>query len=64
VTYNSNAFENLLLDEDIKSMIKSVITFREKGLGVFDDIIQRKGKGLVFLLHGPSGVGKTLTAGK
>ncbi|KAL9625862.1 MAG: hypothetical protein Q9160_000182 [Pyrenula sp. 1 TL-2023] len=28
----------------------------------FDDIIKGKGKGLVFLLHGPPGLGKTLTA--
>ena len=27
-----------------------------------DDVIQGKGKGLVAILHGPSGVGKTLTA--
>lgn len=30
----------------------------------FDDIIEGKGRGLIFLLHGPPGLGKTLTAGK
>jgi len=28
----------------------------------FDDLIKGKGKGMVFLLHGPPGVGKTFTA--
>lgn len=30
----------------------------------FDDFIAGKGKGLIFLLHGEPGLGKTLTAGK
>lgn len=30
----------------------------------FDDIIAGKGLGLVFLLQGPPGLGKTLTAGR
>jgi DNA polymerase III delta prime subunit len=30
----------------------------------FDDMIKGKGKGMVFLLHGEPGVGKTLTAGE
>lgn len=30
----------------------------------FDDFIAGKGKGLIFLLHGGPGLGKTLTAGK
>lgn len=29
----------------------------------FDDLIKGKGKGMIFLLHGEPGVGKTLTAG-
>jgi len=28
----------------------------------FDDVIQGKGKGIIMLLSGPPGVGKTLTA--
>jgi DNA polymerase III delta prime subunit len=28
----------------------------------FDDFIEGKGRSLIFLLSGPSGVGKTLTA--
>jgi Cdc6-like AAA superfamily ATPase len=32
--------------------------------GQFNYEIEKKGRGLVFLLYGPSGTGKTLTAGK
>lgn len=31
---------------------------------LFDDFIEGKGRVLVFLLHGPPGCGKTMTAGK
>ncbi len=34
----------------------------EKVKKIFTDVIQGKGGGRVFLLHGPPGVGKTLTA--
>ncbi|KAF2232526.1 P-loop containing nucleoside triphosphate hydrolase protein [Viridothelium virens] len=62
VIYDSNAFEHLLLDEDKKSMIESLIVIKENNPDTFDDIIKGKGKGLIFLLHGPAGCGKTLTA--
>ncbi|KAI9663727.1 MAG: hypothetical protein M1821_007217 [Bathelium mastoideum] len=62
VIYDANAFNHLLLDESKKNMIKSLIMVREESSDSFDDLIKGKGKGLVFLLHGPTGVGKTLTA--
>lgn len=51
--------------ERMKTMVQNHKTFLEKvgpksGTG---DFITGKGNGLVILLHGPSGVGKTLTAG-
>ncbi|CAJ2500031.1 Uu.00g028840.m01.CDS01 [Anthostomella pinea] len=36
--------------------------YRERGAEGFDDIVKGKGQGLVCVLHGPPGVGKTLTA--
>lgn len=38
-----------------------VATHTQQKLG-FDDIVKGKGKGLILVLHGPPGVGKTLTA--
>lgn len=63
VEYNLKAYESLLLDEKYKQMIFSLVNIHTN-LGVsHDDVIRGKGKGLVFLLHGVPGVGKTLTAG-
>jgi hypothetical protein len=62
--YNSRAFESLLLAADQKTMIHSLVKVHsDKGLQ-FDDLIKGKGKGMIFLLHGEPGVGKTLTAGE
>ncbi|KAK8131641.1 ATPase family AAA domain-containing protein 3B [Apiospora sp. TS-2023a] len=63
VTYNDMAFEALVLQEQKKRLICSLVgdepTYNGKG---YDDMIQGKGRGLIFLLHGPPGVGKTYTA--
>ena len=64
VEYNMTAFENLMLDNMYKQTILSLVKVHT-GLGIsFDDVVKGKGKGLVFLLHGIPGVGKSLTAGK
>ncbi|KAI0401474.1 hypothetical protein F4802DRAFT_580379 [Xylaria palmicola] len=60
------AFDQLVLPPGHKNMIMSLITqhFREKE-ALYDertDIIRGKGKGLIILLHGAPGVGKTTTA--
>ena len=63
VEYNVTAFESLMLDRTNKQMILSLVKVHT-GSGVsFDDVIKGKGKGLIFLLHGIPGVGKSLTAG-
>ncbi|KAK3311084.1 P-loop containing nucleoside triphosphate hydrolase protein [Chaetomium strumarium] len=61
VQWNSNAFERLVLPPDQKELI---LAFSESQLAGsnFDDVIQGKGKGIICLLSGPPGVGKTLTA--
>ncbi|KAK3694192.1 ATPase [Podospora appendiculata] len=61
ITWNTNAFDKLVLDEDQKELI---LAFSESQLegSTFDDVISGKGKGIICLLSGPPGVGKTLTA--
>ena len=64
VTYNNQAFNSLVLPEKNKKLISCLLERREdREDDEFDDLIQGKGKGLIFLLHGPPGVGKTYTAG-
>ncbi|KAK6209823.1 hypothetical protein QIS74_11407 [Colletotrichum tabaci] len=63
-----NAFEKLELPEGHREMVKSLVIqhFRHRQ-SAFErdeqtDLIQGKGKGLILLLHGAPGVGKTTTA--
>ncbi|KUJ11269.1 P-loop containing nucleoside triphosphate hydrolase protein [Mollisia scopiformis] len=62
VEFNLTAFERLLLPQEQKDMIYSLVEVHTNSNLVFDDVIKGKGKGMVFLLHGVPGVGKTLTA--
>lgn len=61
--YNLNAFETLKLENDQKQMILSLVKVHTDERLSFDDVIKGKGRGMIFLLHGAPGVGKTLTAG-
>ncbi|OTA92418.1 hypothetical protein M434DRAFT_31802 [Hypoxylon sp. CO27-5] len=62
VKYDEDAFENFIFDQDYKYMILSLVKVHTDERAQCDDIITGKGKGMVFLLHGEPGVGKTLTA--
>ncbi|KAL9126196.1 MAG: hypothetical protein Q9217_004725 [Psora testacea] len=64
-----DAFKKLVLEEKQKSLIRSLVSEHgeesedgEGGSQHVEDIIEGKGKGVVILLHGPPGVGKSLTA--
>ncbi|KAI1458496.1 hypothetical protein F4805DRAFT_456837 [Annulohypoxylon moriforme] len=65
-----NAFDNLVFPKDgldRKTIVRSLVAqhFRDRESGSRDeqsDIIRGKGKGLIILLHGAPGVGKTTTA--
>ncbi|KAM0517395.1 hypothetical protein ACHAPE_004926 [Trichoderma viride] len=64
VKWNEDALSHLVFDEKKKRMLEGLVRHHtnrsrrnEKG-----DLIAGKGQSLVVLLHGPPGVGKTLTA--
>ncbi|KAL6407247.1 AAA family ATPase [Ilyonectria robusta] len=55
------AFERLVLDENKKQLIHALVDVHTS-VKKMDDIIAGKGNGLIILLHGSPGTGKTLTA--
>jgi len=60
--WNADCFDQLVLPAAQKDLVRALVaTHAEQNLG-FDDIVKGKGKGLIMVLHGPPGVGKTLTA--
>lgn len=59
IAFRDDAFDQLVLAEDKKELVRALVT---NGVGGFQDIISGKGGGCIFLLHGDPGVGKTLTA--
>lgn len=54
-------WDDLKLRKKDKDTLKSLVVEHAKS-DVIEDVIPGKGKGLVVLLHGPPGVGKTLSA--
>lgn len=62
VAFRENVMDRLVLDDDRKKSLMSLIGGYAENRDLFQDLIEGKGSGLVFLLHGPPGVGKTLTA--
>ena len=71
VLWNKRAYERLVLPPQTKDLIRALVTVRmsqkgvKQGLGAAGkrtDITGGKGNGLIMLLHGGPGTGKTLTA--
>ncbi|KAL3459417.1 hypothetical protein BJX64DRAFT_201977 [Aspergillus heterothallicus] len=65
IVWNSQAFDSLVLPcahQDLKQLILAFANAQSKKLKTFDDVVQGKGRGIIMLLSGPPGVGKTLTA--
>lgn len=61
VVWNMAAFDSLVVDHDTKELVQALVTnqvAKEKGT----DLMDGKGNGLVILLPGSPGTGKTLTA--
>lgn len=70
--FDTGLFKNLVMDEDQKQRLLALIQSYSrvtKGGAVIArpawsaDFVKGKGQGLIFLLHGSPGVGKTCTAG-
>lgn len=67
IKWAENSFATLELDETFKKTINALVHVHgdpSRAYEQFDDVIAGKGKGLIFLLTGPPGLGKTLTAGR
>nr|RBQ95649.1 hypothetical protein FVER53263_12415 [Fusarium verticillioides] len=61
VSWNKKSFNHLVVDAETKELVHALVTnqiARENAT----DIIDRKGNGLIILLHGGPGTGKTFTA--
>ncbi|KAL8376073.1 hypothetical protein RB595_007270 [Gaeumannomyces hyphopodioides] len=61
VSWNTKAFDRLVLDPKTKEMIRALVEVQMKATKM-EDVITGKGNGLIVLLHGSPGTGKTLTA--
>ncbi|QKF94415.1 AAA ATPase protein [Fadolivirus algeromassiliense] len=61
IDYKKDAIDYLVLEQNKKTLLKSLILNKAKS-DKYRDFIESKGNGLVFLLYGPPGTGKTLTA--
>ncbi|KAK0451608.1 P-loop containing nucleoside triphosphate hydrolase protein [Armillaria borealis] len=65
VVFDEHAWDHLVLDEDIKTLIKGLVEVtknKNSSSKMIGDVISGKGGGLISVLHGPPGTGKTLTA--
>lgn len=60
ITFDPNVFERLVIPDARKRMIKALV--KHTSASGFQDLVEGKGEGTVFLLYGPPGCGKTLTA--
>ncbi|EHK48579.1 hypothetical protein TRIATDRAFT_262278 [Trichoderma atroviride IMI 206040] len=61
ISWNKDAFKHLVADPETKELVQTLVTNKiaaERGT----DLIQNKGNGLIMLLHGGPGTGKTFTA--
>jgi hypothetical protein len=59
IVFRDRAIDQLVMPDNKKRMILALV---KNSAGSFADIVDGKGGGCIFLLHGPPGLGKTLTA--
>ena len=60
--WKDEAFRSLVMREKQKTLIRSLVKQHSSKETGYDDVVQGKGKGLIGLLSGRPGCGKTLTA--
>ncbi|KAL2056976.1 hypothetical protein ABVK25_002715 [Lepraria finkii] len=64
IQWSNLPFQSLVIPTKKKDMLQALVQPYKPDAEErpFDDFVEGKGKGLIILLHGPPGVGKTLTA--
>lgn len=71
--FQEDLIDNLVMDQErikiLKALASSYVRVNQQGNKIEHDawtadFVKGKGSGLIFLLHGKPGVGKTVTAGK
>lgn len=66
IKFDTHAYDHLELDADHKSLIKALVDASRsdgsRSRELISDVVQGKGGGIIAVLHGNPGVGKTLTA--
>ncbi|KAK8133507.1 Vacuolar protein sorting-associated protein 4B [Apiospora sp. TS-2023a] len=60
-SWNDHAFDQLVLPESTKDIVRTFVETHKTTQALGCDFVAGKGKGLVILLSGPTGTGKTLT---
>jgi SpoVK/Ycf46/Vps4 family AAA+-type ATPase len=62
IIWNEDAFSKLVMEPKRRDLIHMLVKSHRNAKDSFDDVVSGKGRGLVGLLSGKPGVGKTLTA--
>ncbi|KUJ21199.1 P-loop containing nucleoside triphosphate hydrolase protein [Mollisia scopiformis] len=62
IVWNEKAFDNLVLPEGEKELVWDFVESKNMSNYAYDDFIPEKGRGIIVLMFGPPGVGKTYTA--
>lgn len=62
IIWHADAFSSLVMPAEQKDLVLSFAESQVQSRKDFDDFIPGKGQGIIMLLAGPPGVGKTLTA--
>lgn len=61
IAWNKQAFKDLVAEAETKELVQALVT-KQLSSKVSTDFVTGKGNGLIMLLHGAPGTGKTFTA--